>query len=63
MTPDEHRELGKELFNRAWELLELEARTPEEDDELIDAAHGSRFQWGEGGGEDREILAADLATL
>lgn len=50
MTPEEHREIGKKLFNRAWELLELETRSPEQEDELVHAAHASRFHWGEGGG-------------
>ena len=37
------------LFNRAWELLELPDRTPEQTDELIHAAHASRYYWGRTG--------------
>jgi hypothetical protein len=42
---DEKR-LAKDLFNRVWELLESERRTPAEDDEMIHAAHASRYHWG-----------------
>jgi hypothetical protein len=45
VTPDEHRELGKELFNSTWTLMELESRTPEQDDELVYTAHASRYHW------------------
>jgi DNA-binding transcriptional MerR regulator len=44
-----HRRLAADLFNRSWQLLELENRTPEQDDELIHVAHASRFHWGEAG--------------
>jgi hypothetical protein len=50
MTPEEHRELGKELFNRAWTLMELERRAPDEDDELVYTAHASRYHWSRVGG-------------
>lgn len=49
MSVDE-RALAVSLFNRAWELLGTEARTVEEDDELVHAAHTSRFLWGRVGG-------------
>ena len=41
MTPDEHRRLGSELYNRTWELLEAGA----DPDEVIDAAHASAWHW------------------
>jgi hypothetical protein len=50
VNADEHRELGKELFNRTWELLELEPRTVEQEDELIYTAHASRYHWSRAGG-------------
>jgi hypothetical protein len=46
---DEQRELAKSLYGGVWTLLETESRTPEEDDEMIHAAHASRFHWGEVG--------------
>ena len=47
---DMHRALGKELFNHTWRLLETGNRTREQDDEMIHAAHASRFHWGRVGG-------------
>lgn len=41
MSPDEHRKLGAELYNRTWELLESGA----DPDETIDAAHASAHHW------------------
>ena len=46
MTPEEERKLAVTLFNRVWELMETDPRTPEENDELIHAAHASRYHWG-----------------
>ena len=46
MTPEEHRALGVELYNKTWELLEARA----EDDELVDTAHASAFHWGRAAG-------------
>lgn len=40
-----HRALGAALFNHVWALLEQEQRTPSETDEMIHAAHASRFHW------------------
>jgi hypothetical protein len=49
MTPEEreqHRRLAVDLFNHVWTLLQLEARTPAQDDEVVHAAHASRYHWG-----------------
>jgi len=51
----ERRRLAVDLFNHAWSLLRLSERTPEQDDELIHAAHASRHHWAEVG------TAANLA--
>lgn len=41
-----HRALAAGLYNRTWQLLEREAdRTPDEDDELVHAAHASAWHW------------------
>jgi hypothetical protein len=45
VTPQEERQLAVDLFNRAWTLMELDRRTPEQDDELIHTAHGSAYHW------------------
>jgi hypothetical protein len=39
----DHRQLGVDLFNEVWRLIE----TREDDDRMIHAAHASRFHWGE----------------
>ena len=40
-----HRRLGAELFNRTWALMQQDARSPDEDDELIHCAHASAYHW------------------
>ncbi len=50
MDADEHRRLGISLFNRVWELMEQSERTAAEVDELIGAAHASRFHWSRAAG-------------
>jgi len=47
--PATRRSLAIGLYNRAWQLLDLADRTPEQDDELAHAAHASRYHWGEVG--------------
>ena len=39
--------LAADLFNHVWTLLETPHRTPEQDDEMLHAAHASRHHWGE----------------
>ncbi len=39
------RRLAGDLFNRSWRLLELENRTPEQDDELVHCVHASCHHW------------------
>jgi hypothetical protein len=45
----DHRQLAVDLFNHVWTLLGKKERTPEEDDEMIHAAHASRHHWSEVG--------------
>jgi hypothetical protein len=40
------RRLAAGLFNDTWRLLDLPKRRPEQDDEMIHAAHASRYHWG-----------------
>lgn len=44
-----HRKLGVGFFNFTWTLLDKKHRTREENDEMIHAAHASRFHWGKVG--------------
>jgi hypothetical protein len=39
------RKLATQLFNDTWALLEMESRSPEDDDRMIHMAHASRFHW------------------
>lgn len=41
----QHREQAATLFNRAWALLDTPSRTPEQDDEMVHAAHASAWFW------------------
>ncbi len=43
------RRLAVDLFNHVWTLLETVGRTVEQDDEMVHAAHASRYHWGEVG--------------
>jgi len=45
-----HRELGADLFNLTWSLLDRKRRSRDEDDEMLHAAHASRYHWGHAGG-------------
>ena len=45
IDPATHRRIGVALFNHTWTLLEKPDRTPAEIDEMIHAAHASRFHW------------------
>jgi hypothetical protein len=49
VTPEQRRRLAVDLFNRAWELMLLPERTPEQDDELLHTAYASRHHWAEVG--------------
>lgn len=44
-----HRRLGVDLFNHVWTLIEKADRTPAETDEMIHAAHASRYHWSKAG--------------
>ena len=39
-----HRQLGVDLYNDTWRLLDKE-RTPDEDDQLVHQAHASGYHW------------------
>lgn len=41
-----HRKIAINLFNHTWNLLDKEKRSIEENDEMIHAAHASRYHWG-----------------
>ncbi len=42
-----HRKMAALLFNHTWDLIDKgEKRTEEENDEMINSAHASRYHWG-----------------
>jgi hypothetical protein len=43
---DIHRKLAVDLFNQVWTLLQNPQRTRIEDDQMLHAAHASRYHWG-----------------
>jgi hypothetical protein len=40
-----HRQLGVDLYNHVWMLLQKRERTRAETDEMIHTAHASRYHW------------------
>jgi DNA-binding transcriptional MerR regulator len=52
-----HRRLGVDLFNHTWRLIEQGDRTPAEVDEMIHAAHASRWHWARAEGATTANLA------
>lgn len=46
---DWHLNFAKGLFNIAWNLLDKENRSKEDDSEMIRTAHASRYHWGQVG--------------
>jgi len=40
------RRLAAGLFNEVWRFLDMPKRLPEQDDEMLHAAHASRYHWG-----------------
>jgi hypothetical protein len=43
------RRLAVDLYNHVWTLLGIADRTTDQDDEMLHAAHASRYHWGEVG--------------
>ena len=42
-----HKKMAVDLFNGVWDLFDKQERTAAEDDEMVHAAHASRYHWGE----------------
>ena len=45
-----HRQLGADLFNATWDLLDKPDRSADEDEIMIHAAHASAHHWRQVGG-------------
>jgi hypothetical protein len=59
MNPADHRALGAQYFNAAWELIDLPERTPAQDRDMVTLAFASRRHWQEAGGTDQNLAVAD----
>jgi len=46
---EDREKLAKDLFNLVWRYIEKPKRTAEENDLMLNAAHASRYHWGEVG--------------
>jgi DNA-binding transcriptional MerR regulator len=56
LDPQTVRSLASSLFNRVWELLEKSDRSGDDDQEMVNAAHASRYHWtGIGGAKEKAI--------
>ena len=50
MSEIDHRQLGVDLYNATWDLLDKPGRTVEDDDEMLAVAHASMYHWSRYGG-------------
>lgn len=57
MTEVDNRTLATQLYNRCWEILELETRSSDDDVELIMTALTSRYHWLKAGARDQWIIS------
>jgi len=48
-TNEFHRKFAVDLFNYTWTLLDKTDRTIEDDDQMVHAAHASRYHWSQVG--------------
>jgi hypothetical protein len=55
-----HRWFAVELNNRAWDLIEAESWTAEQEQELIHAAHASTYHWRQVGSPLNHLRALSL---
>jgi hypothetical protein len=46
----DHRQLGVDLYNYTWTLLEKEDRARDDDDEMLSATHASAYHWSRAAG-------------
>jgi hypothetical protein len=61
MTDDDtdHRKLAIGYFNAAWDLIDLDSRTPQQCRDLLGIALASRQHWIEAGGTEQNLAVSD----
>jgi hypothetical protein len=52
-----HRRIADELFQYTWSLIERTDRTPDEDADMVNAAHAGRWHWARAEGREPSHLA------
>src|SRR6185437_3474181 len=66
LPPDEaavwQRRLASQANNRAWTLAESQSRTPDEDEEMLQAAHAAMYLWKIVGNAKNHAHAAQLVA-
>jgi hypothetical protein len=55
----DHRQLAVTYFGAAWQLIDLEARSAEQDRDMLTAACTSRQHWIEAGGTAKNLAISD----
>ena len=45
LSPEVHRSLGVELFNKTWELMDKTDRSSADDATMLEFAHASAYHW------------------
>ena len=45
MDPENHRQLGVDLYNKTWTLMRNSGRTAADEDEMLHCAHASAYHW------------------
>ena len=48
-TKEAHKTFAREAHEKTWQLLEMAGRSPEQDAEMIEAAHTSAYHWEKAG--------------
>jgi hypothetical protein len=61
LDPSQHRAEGVALFNAVWEMLDAPDRTPALDDQMVHAAHASRWHWSQAAelGGDQQLAVGE----
>ena len=49
LDAEQHRAQAVALFNAVWQMFDIPDRTPAQDDQMIHAAHASRWHWSQAG--------------
>jgi hypothetical protein len=61
LDPYQHRAEAVGLFNGVWQMLDIADRTPAQDDQMVHAAHASRWHWSQTGelGGDEQVAVGE----